>query len=61
VKITYFNKRERKKQVRGVILGQKLTINHRSLVDEGEEILDIFFWGQILFFLGTNWFHINYC
>jgi len=27
VKITYFNKREREKRVRGVILGQKLTIN----------------------------------
>jgi len=37
VKITYFNKRERKKRVRGVILGQKLTLNHPSLVDEGEE------------------------
>lgn len=37
VKITCFNKREREKRVRGVILGQKLTLNHSSLVDEGEE------------------------
>jgi len=37
VKITYFNKREIEKRVRGVILGQKLIINHPSLVDEGEE------------------------
>jgi len=38
VKITYFNKREIEKRVRGVILGQKLTLNHPSLVvDEGEE------------------------
>jgi len=37
VKITYFDKRERGKRVRGVILGQKLTLNHPSLVDEGEE------------------------
>jgi len=37
VKITYFNKREIEKRVRGVILGQKLTLNHLSLVDEGEE------------------------
>ena len=35
MKITYFNKRE--KRVRGVILGQKLTLNHLFLVDEGEE------------------------
>jgi hypothetical protein len=37
VKITYFNKMEREKRVRGMILSQKLTINHPSLVDEGEE------------------------
>jgi len=37
VKITYFNNREKEKQVRGVILGQKLTLNHPSLVDKGEE------------------------
>jgi len=37
VKITYFNKREREKRVRGVILGQKLTLNHPCLVDEGEK------------------------
>jgi len=37
VKITYFNKREREKRVREVILGQKLTINHPSLVNEGEK------------------------
>jgi len=38
VKITYFNKKEIEKRVREVILGQKLTLNHPSLVDEGEEI-----------------------
>ena len=37
VKITYFNKREREKRVRGVILGQKLTLYHPSLMDEGQE------------------------
>ena len=37
MKITYFNKRKREKRVRGVILGEKLTLNHPSLVDEGEE------------------------
>jgi len=37
VKITYFNKMEREKWVRGVILGQKLILNHPSLVDEGKE------------------------
>jgi len=37
LKTTYFNKKEREKRVRGVIMGQKLTINHPSLVDEGEE------------------------
>jgi len=39
VKITYFNKRKIEKRVRvkGVILGQKLTLNHPSLVDEGEK------------------------
>jgi len=29
---------EGEKRFRGVILGRKLTINHLSLVDEGEEI-----------------------
>jgi 2-oxoglutarate dehydrogenase complex dehydrogenase (E1) component-like enzyme len=38
VKITYLNKREGEKRFRGVIWGQKLTLNHPSLVDEGEEI-----------------------
>jgi len=37
VKITYFSKRERKKGVTGLILGKKLTLNHPSLMDEGEE------------------------
>jgi len=37
VKITYFNKREKGKRVRVMILGQKLTLNHPSLVDEGEK------------------------
>jgi len=37
VKITYFNKRKREKRVRGVILGQKVTLNHPSLMNEGEE------------------------
>jgi len=37
MKITYFNKREREKRVRGVILSQKLTLNHPSLVDEREK------------------------
>ena len=37
VKITYFNKRETEKRVRGVILSQKLTLNHLSLVDDREE------------------------
>jgi len=37
VKITYFNKRVREKRVRGVILGQKLTLNHHFLMDKGEE------------------------
>jgi len=37
VKITYFNKIEIEKRVRVVILGRKLTLNHPSLVDEGEE------------------------
>jgi len=32
-----FHKREIEKRVRGVILGQKLTLNHPSLVDEGEK------------------------
>ena len=36
MKITYFNKREREKRVRRVILGQKLTLNHHSLMDKGE-------------------------
>ena len=30
-------KGKEKKRVRGMILGQKLTLNHPSLVDEGEE------------------------
>jgi len=38
VKITYSNKSEREKRVRLVILGQKLTLNHPSSVNEGEEI-----------------------
>jgi len=38
VKITYFNKREIEKRVGGVILSQKLTLNHPSLMDEGKEI-----------------------
>jgi len=38
VKITYLNRREGEKRFRGVIWGQKLTLNHPSLVDEGEEI-----------------------
>jgi len=38
VKITYLNRREREIRFRGVIWGQKLTLNHPSLVDEGEEI-----------------------
>jgi hypothetical protein len=38
VKITYFNKREREKRVRGVILDQKLTLNHPSLVDEEKKL-----------------------
>jgi len=37
MKITYSNKKKIEKRVRGVILGQKMTINHPSLVDEGEE------------------------
>jgi hypothetical protein len=37
VKITYFNKRKLEKRVIGMTLGQKLTINHPSLVDEEEE------------------------
>jgi hypothetical protein len=38
VKITYLNRREGEKRFRGVIWGQKLTLNHPSLVDEGEKI-----------------------
>jgi len=38
VKITYLNKRKGEKQFIGVIWGQKLTLNHFSLVDKGEEI-----------------------
>jgi hypothetical protein len=37
VKITYLNRREGEKRFRGVIWGQKLTLNHPSLVDEGDE------------------------
>jgi len=36
VKISYFNKREREKRVRGVILGQ-IDPKAPPLVDEGEE------------------------
>jgi len=39
VKIIYFNKRERDKRVRGVILGQKLTLNRPSLLDEEEKTM----------------------
>jgi len=35
VKITYFNKKEIEKRV---ILGQKLTLNYPSLVDEGKKL-----------------------
>jgi len=38
VKITYLNRREGEKRFRGVIWGQKLTLNHPTLVDEEEEI-----------------------
>jgi len=38
VKTAYLNRREGEKRFRGVIWGQKLTLNHPSLVDEGEEI-----------------------
>jgi len=38
VKITSFNKRERDKRVKWVILGQKLTLNHTSLMDKEKEI-----------------------
>ena len=38
MKITYINRREGEKRFRGVIWGQKLTLNHPSLMDEGEEI-----------------------
>jgi hypothetical protein len=34
MKITYFNKREREKRFRGVILGQKSTLNHPSLMEK---------------------------
>jgi len=37
VKITYCNKREIEKRVKGVILGQILTLKSPSLVDEGED------------------------
>ena len=37
MKITYLNKREGEKRCRGVIWGQKLTLNYPSLVDEEEE------------------------
>jgi len=36
LKITYFNKIKREKQVREEILGQKLTLNNPSLVDNEE-------------------------
>jgi len=35
VKITYLNRREGEKQFRGVIWGQKLTLNHPSLMKLG--------------------------
>ena len=38
MKITYLNIREGEKRFGGVIWGQKLTLNHPSVVDEGEEI-----------------------
>jgi len=38
VKINYLNRRKGEKRFRGVIWGLKLTLNHPSLVDEGEEI-----------------------
>jgi len=38
VKITYLNRMGGEKRFRGVIWGQKLTLNHPSLVDEGKEI-----------------------
>jgi len=38
VKINYLNIREGEKRFRRVIWGQKLTLNHPSLVDEEEEI-----------------------
>jgi len=38
VKITYLNRREGEKRFRGVTWGQKLTLNHPSLVNEGEEL-----------------------
>ena len=38
MKITYLNRREGEKRFRWVIWDQKLTLNHPSLVDEGEEI-----------------------
>jgi len=39
VKITYFNKKEIGKRVRGVILSKKLTLNHPSLVNKGEKTM----------------------
>jgi len=36
MKITYLNKREWEKRFRGMIWSQKLTLNHPSMVDEGE-------------------------
>jgi len=38
VKITYFNKREREKQDTAVILGQKLTLNHPSLLKKKKKL-----------------------
>jgi len=38
VKITYLNRKEGEKRFRGVIWGRKLTLNHLSLMNEGEEI-----------------------
>jgi hypothetical protein len=37
VKVTYLNKRKKKKQFRGVILGQKSILNHPSSMEEEVE------------------------
>jgi len=41
VKITYFNKREIEKRVRKVILGQKLTLNHPSFMNEKDNYMKL--------------------